>query len=215
MKWIACVLLLSACTGFVPSVLAQNTAAAQLKKWPDVAYRERAFQLFRFLSKDKQRELGPKASGLGQQIMEHCVTLVCLELTEAGVFIALDKPLTNDRLERLSPAARIFYEYYREARGKNPVFHDLYTPLPLDKTELYEAYKKYQREGRPDGERQKYEATAGVLDDVQARPTRNGSLLIAGSASVITIVGVGLVVGHLRRRFKVPKALPEGPPQRV
>jgi hypothetical protein len=143
----------------------QSTMSSDLEKYPDIAYRERAFQLFRFLALDKQNEKGFKPSSEEFQRMDRAVTLISLELTEAGVFINLDKPLRKERLEGLSPAARAFYDYYRQALAHNPVFRDLYKPLPVNKAQLYLSYRNYQLQGRSDGERRTFEAAASVLDD--------------------------------------------------
>ena len=79
--------------------------------------------------------------------MNREVAAIWLELIEAGVFIALDKSLPEDRLAKLSPSARAFYDYYRQALPHNPVFRDPYTPA--SDSVLYSPYRSNHHQSVP------------------------------------------------------------------
>src|SRR5256885_1345931 len=114
MRWTSLLALTSACflqamasaqgpvtSNKKPDIAQQQRAAAELRKYPDIAYQQRAFQLFWFLAQDKRRERGYEASSPESQRVEHAVDLIGHELYEQGVFMALDKPLSKEKMERL------------------------------------------------------------------------------------------------------------------
>ncbi len=200
MKWVSFFLLGSACVCCQALALGQAAASSDLAKYPDIAYRERAFQLFKFLILDKVIARRIQPSGEEFQRMNREIGAIWLELIEAGVFIALDKPLREDRLAKLSPAARVFYDYYRQALPHNPVFRDPYTPV--SDALLYSPYRSHQRQGRSEGERLAYEAAASVLDGPPKPNRTRYDLLAAGGAGLLASGGLALGVIHLRRRLK-------------
>ena len=122
-----------------------------------------------------------------------------------GVFIARDKPLRMEQLERLSPAARAFYEYYRQAQAKNPVLHDLYKPLPGNYMPLYLSYRGYNRDGCADAEQVAYRAAANVLEEIGREPPTPFPWYWATVGMILTIMA-GAVVVIYRRRIKKPSA---------
>jgi hypothetical protein len=210
MKWIVLIVLGSACAYFPPFAFAQPAPSFDLKTYPDIAYRLRAFELFRFLAEDKQNEKSRSLSSKELKRMHDAITAISLELTEAGVFIALDKPLRNESLQRLSPAGRVYYEYYRVALAHNPVFHDLYKPLPTHKTELYASYRSHQFNGRSDDERHAYEEASRVLDEIATIPLSRFPWALSGVGMGLTfVVGGALTIYRQRARRIAPTPIKE------
>ena len=207
MKWTRYFLLASACVCIQSDAFAQGITKSELEKYPDIAHRLRAFELFRFLEADKQGAKGHKPVGDEFDTMNRAVTVICLELNDAGVFVSLDKPFPKEKLERLSPAARVFYEYYRQAMPKNPVFRDIFKPLPANKSQLYLAYRKHRLEACSEDERRAYEAAAKILDEiVGGHPHRFPWVWTAAGLAAPLMAG-GVFVMY-RRRGKKAAAKP-------
>ena len=202
-----------ACAGLPWQALGQTQVASELKKYPDIAYRERAFELFWFLAEDKKRERGLGAGSEGAQEIDRVTKAVCLELTEAGVFMMLDKPLPSEKVSRLSPQARLYYDYYRQALANNPLFRNLGTPLSVFKEELYASYQNYQGDGRPEEERRAHEAAAKSLAPASEGGS-HGVWWAAGGA--VGVLAVGFATIHVRRRGKQsPISKPPAKPAEV
>lgn len=175
MKWLSFLLLGLACVccrsgafGRETETAEQKKYNAELKQFPDIAYREKAFQLFLFMADDLRDEKNLNSFSVVYHRMKKTVVEIWMELGEVNVFGELDKPVPEARLARLSPAARIFYAYYRQALLHNPVFRDLYKRTK--DSDLYLPYRNYHLRGRPESERLAYEAAARVLDG-ERKPT--------------------------------------------